>query len=280
MKKILILDGANLIYRAKFSDIFKNRDKEDLNDRSIIYSFINSYRKIIINHEPDEVFFVKEGVPVQRLETEPEYKSTRVKEKDVSFDYQRKLIKDELLPNIPGLTIAKHPEKEADDVIHWLAKTNSTLGNKCVIVSSDTDFVQSIDENISLYNPITKSFRESNITGDAYVTWKALKGDLSDNIKGFDGIGGKKAFQMATDEKKLFDYLNSTNQNEKFKINFSMIKFENIEENDIIIMSKNDYNNEQFEKFKVLLKENYRFNSITGKNSWHNWIKPFKLNGV
>ena len=59
-------------------------------------------------------------------------------------------------------------------------------------------------KNLKLYNPIRKKFIET--PEHDYVTWKALKGDSSDNIPGFKGVGNKTASKLAGSPELLEEF--------------------------------------------------------------------------
>ena len=63
MKKIVILDGYNLIYRARYSG-----PKWQKGPHIITYRFFRSLRPIIEKLNPDKVYFVLEGYPKIRME--------------------------------------------------------------------------------------------------------------------------------------------------------------------------------------------------------------------
>jgi DNA polymerase-1 len=90
---------------------------------------------------------------------------------------------------------------EADDVISWLSKN---LPGKKIIVSVDNDFAQLVAPDISFYNPIkktivdTSNFEEQfNLTPKEYLYYKAIVGDVSDNINGIEGFGKVKGQRLA-----------------------------------------------------------------------------------
>ena len=218
--KVLILDGYNLIYRARHS--IPRWHKE--NEYSIIYSFFRSLRPIIEKFNPDKVYFVTEGYPKMRLEASSEYKGTRPREKDQNFKNQKSEIISLLVNHFP-IEVIRHPEYECDDVIGFLAK-DKHREDECVVVSTDTDFIQLLNTpwNIQIYNPIRKSF-VSKPNFD-YVQWKALRGDSCDNISGFRGIGDKRATALIESSEKLEEFLDAElGRKEKFEHNIFMIKF-------------------------------------------------------
>lgn len=261
--KVLLLDGYNLIYRARHSRMNKG-------DHSIIFNFFRSIRPIIEKFNPDLCYFTLEGRPTQRLSVDPNYKGQRVYHNKDNFSEQRREIIRLVKEYFPFVTI-RHNDFECDDVIGHLASVTHKEDD-VVIVSSDTDFIQSINENTQVYSPVRKCFLEK--TEYDYVAWKSLVGDKSDNIEGFLGIGNKKAQKLLSDDKLLEDFLLKENNKEKYDKNFFMVKF-------------HDLNNreEEFEKSKPnscnwegLKKEfiNFKFNSIIGNyNSWKKYIDTF-----
>ena len=151
-----------------------------------------------------------------------------------------------------------------------------TRNDNVTIISSDTDFIQSISDNIALYNPVKKSF--VNRPEYDYIIWKALRGDASDNIEGFKGIGDKRAKALLENGVKLKDFLQGTEGNlEKFRVNVNLIRFHKLnkeEQEEIEWFETNDLN-------PVGLKEeftNMNFNSIIGKETtWNKYINTFNL---
>jgi DNA polymerase-1 len=271
--KVLIIDGYNLIYRSKYSFLSKGRDKDDLEDRSIVYSFARALRAQIEKHRPDFTYFVLEGKPVQRLLLSESYKAQRVYDVDPGFNVQRKLIL-ELVRAWPGLTVTKHPQHECDDVVNEIAKLQSSLGNAVVVVSTDTDFCQSITDTIHVYNPITKKFLISPVLPHLYPTWKALKGDPGDNIIGFKGVGEKRATQLAESKNQLDEFLKDTCDRKKFETNLKLIQFEEVDLIDCV-SSFTEVDPSSFDHFHQILIE-YNFDSVTADKSWKIFIKPIK----
>lgn len=90
---------------------------------------------------------------------------------------------------------------EADDVISWLS--SNTPGKK-IIISVDKDFIQLIKEEVDYYNPIKKEtidkdnfFVVLNLLPEEYLYYKAIVGDVSDNITGVEGFGKVKGAKLA-----------------------------------------------------------------------------------
>jgi DNA polymerase-1 len=86
---------------------------------------------------------------------------------------------------------------EGDDVIGYICKYRFQNENK-IILSSDKDFYQLLDENTQIYTPTGKKYVNTDIvlekfqiTPNNFCTAKALCGDPSDNVPGIKGVGFK-----------------------------------------------------------------------------------------
>ena len=263
-KKILLLDGYNLIYRARYS-------RMSIGEYPTVFNFFRSLRPLVEKFTPDEVYFVLEGRPKKRLEMSPEYKGQRTYHNKDNFSIQRKIIISLLKEYFP-FNVIRHPDYECDDVINYLAETEHR-NDEVTIVSSDTDFIQTISDSVFLFNPVSKKFIEA-VQYD-YVSHKALTGDKSDNIEGFLGIGQKKAEKLLKEENALEAFLQEEGNKEKFNHNYEMIKFHDLTlDAESFELSK--IFNPDWEQLKIKFSE-FEFNSIIGKEkSWKKYIKTFE----
>ena len=117
----------------------------------------------------------------------------------------------------------RHPDYECDDVLANLAKHYSELGDSVVIVSGDSDFIQVFDtmdsELVRIYHPIKKMFLKK--PPYTYLDWKALRGDVSDNIPGIKGIGDKSATKIMKDNTLMEKTMSCPEKKEIFERNKS-----------------------------------------------------------
>ena len=266
MSKILILDGYNLFYRARYSGMTKG-------EFSTIFNFFRSLRPLVEKFNPDNVYCVLEGRPKKRLEVLPEYKGQREYHDKDNFSFQRNEIIRLLKAYFP-IQVVKHRDFECDDVIANLVKKfQDEKDCEITVVSSDTDFIQIIANNVHLYNPVKKSF--INKPDYDYVIWKALRGDASDNISGFKGIGDKRAKSLMENKDKLKKFLSLEGNKEKFKLNSFLIKFHNFSENETKSIRWYQIPTENWDNLKNEFT-NMSFNSIIGKEkSWEKFINTF-----
>lgn len=89
---------------------------------------------------------------------------------------------------------------EADDTIAYLSQK---LKDDIVIYSADQDFLQLVDDRVTVYSPIKKKFYKPNDVFEQYGLWphnfitmKCLMGDKSDNLPGVKGLGPKKLMKF------------------------------------------------------------------------------------
>lgn len=93
--------------------------------------------------------------------------------------------------------------KEADDLVAEQVIAHLNSGQRIVILSEDKDMLQMLSwgSNVSVHNLrelITPELFELSwdIKPSQFVEWKCLVGDVSDNIKGIQGWGPKKATNL------------------------------------------------------------------------------------
>ena len=212
---VLVLDGYNLIHRARWSPMGKVHPGDGMT-----FSFFRSLKALIEQFNPDKAYLVLEGYPKLRHEAIPDYKGTRKKIEDENFHTQKDEIIKLCKESLP-LTVIRHPEFECDDVIGFLTRQRH-IADKCTIISTDTDFIQLLtNPNTSLYNPIKKKYTQAPPFN--YVQWKALRGDSADNVEGFKGIGDKRATKLLENRDLLFKFLDSQDNREKFAKNCFLI---------------------------------------------------------
>ncbi len=100
---------------------------------------------------------------------------------------------------------------EADDIIAAVAKHKALAEYDKIILSSDKDFFQLLDEKTVLYRPIQKEVLNKNkiiekfsLHPTNFAMARAMAGDKSDNIEGVPGLGLKtisKRFPFLREEK-------------------------------------------------------------------------------
>jgi len=218
---VLILDGTNR-YKACFIKA------SQINDNGYYVGgyvgFLISLEYMIRTLAPSRVVIVFDGVggSNRRKKMYSGYKANRGKikrynreETSEGVDEEESMILQfkrliDYLYNLP-VTIISIDNIEADDTIAYIA--TKLEYKKCVIVSTDQDFYQLIEpDKCNVFNPTTKILINKehvintfNCTPKNFVYYKAIIGDISDNLKGVKGIGKETM-------KKSFSFLKSPNR--------------------------------------------------------------------
>lgn len=135
-----------------------------------------------------------------RLEIDPSYKANRAATPEdllVQFELIRKVAH---ALNLPTLEFSGW---EADDVIATVAKKAKQAGFKVRIIASDKDFVQLLDPEVELYDPVRDrvlrpqdALQHYQVNPSQMVDYLALIGDAIDNVAKVPGIGPKTAVEL------------------------------------------------------------------------------------
>ena len=168
----------------------------------VVFIFHNMLRKVLRESKPDYIAAVLESsTPTYREQEFPAYKANRTETPEdflAQIPYVKRLL--------DGLRIAmlEYPGYEADDVIGTIARRAEAAGCEVVIVSSDKDMMQLVDERVSMLNPAKDDAWYDPAAVEAFLgvhptqvaDLLALKGDAIDNIPGAPGIGDKGAKEL------------------------------------------------------------------------------------
>ena len=211
--RVLILDGLNQFIRCFGAVPALNDDGEHCGG---VTGFLLSTASIIRTLKPTRVIIVFDGKggSNRRKQIHKGYKEGRkgltklnrlagyedLEDQEVSMRKQfSRLI--EYLQILP-LSLTYIDYVEADDIIAYLA--NHYFENEVTICSSDKDFLQLVNDRVSVYALTKKKLytpemvkEEYGVTPQNLIYYRCLMGDKSDNIGGVNGIGIK------TIEKKM-----------------------------------------------------------------------------
>lgn len=164
-----------------------------------VYIFHNMIRKLMTTYHPEYIAAVFESAgPTFRDEAFAEYKANRAEmppDLGEQIPYVRRLLETMRIP------ILEYPGFEADDVIGAIACRCAGSEVDVVIVSSDKDMLQLVNDRVSMYNPMKNDTWYDPAKAEEFMGVKpgqvadllALMGDTIDNIPGAPGIGEKGA---------------------------------------------------------------------------------------
>lgn len=205
--KVMIVDGLNMFIRVFGAVPTLNDDGEHVGG---VTGFLLSLGALIRNHKPTRVLVVFDGKggSHRRKKMYSGYKEGRTGLTKVNrlagyedLEDQQKSMRNqfntlikylELLP----VDLCYIDYVEADDVMAYAAK--HIFEKEVLIVSSDKDFLQLVDDRISVYLPTKKKLMGKDDVKEMYgvpahnlVFYRTFDGDKSDNIPGVRGVGPK-----------------------------------------------------------------------------------------
>lgn len=208
-KKLFLLDGMALLFRAHFALIKNPRVNSKGVNTSAPLGFTNSLLEILKKEKPTHIAVAFDtSAPTFRHEEYKEYKANR-QETPEDIVIAIPIIKNIVRAfNIP---LIEKDGFEADDVIGTLAKKASKEGFEVFMMTPDKDYAQLVEEHVYLYKPasrgngidilgipeVLKKFEIDNV--EQVIDYLGLVGDAVDNIPGIPGIGPKTAVKLLKD---------------------------------------------------------------------------------
>ncbi|MET3196401.1 DNA polymerase I [Bacillus sp. OAE603] len=202
-KKLILIDGNSIAYRAFFALPLLSNDKGV--HTNAIYGFTMMLMKILEDEKPSHMLVAFDaGKTTFRHSTFKEYKGGRQKtppELSEQFPLVRQLL------DTYGIARYELENYEADDIIGTLAQQASKEDYEVKVISGDRDLLQLVDEQVTV--SMTKKgiteveeftpaaiLEKYELTPEQIVDMKGLMGDKSDNIPGVPGIGEKTAIKL------------------------------------------------------------------------------------
>lgn len=206
--RLFLIDSFGFIFRAYHARARTGappmRNAAGLSTEAI-YIFHNMVRKLVADYRPEYLAAVFEGEGQTFREQEFEkYKANREPmPEDLSqqIPWIAKILEARRIP------VLKYDGFEADDVIGTIANSvTHDAGLDVVIVSSDKDMLQLVNEHVKMLNPMkdytlydaAKVTEYMGVGPHQVADLLALKGDAVDNIPGAPGIGDKGAKDLIT----------------------------------------------------------------------------------
>ena len=210
-KKLFLLDGHALVYRAHFAFINRPLINSKGINTSAITGFVRTLWDLMRNQKPSHLAVAFDPIGnVFRHEEFPMYKANRDPQPEdisIALPYIEKIVKGF---NIPIVMVKNY---EADDIIGTLAKQAEREGFDVYMVTPDKDYAQLVSDKVFMYKP-ARMGNGIEILGEKEVLEKwqiervdqvidvlGLQGDSVDNIPGIPGIGAKTAVKLLA----LFD---------------------------------------------------------------------------
>lgn len=222
---LLIIDGLNTFIRVFSAVPALNDDGDHIGG---VTGFLRSVASVIRQHKPTRciITFDGKGGSRRRKDLYPDYKANRAnktafnrhnefasladEQESMKRQYGRLIQYLQCLP----VSLLAVDNIEADDAIAYIANELYTSNDERItICSTDRDFLQLVNNRISVWSPIKKKLytpelmrEEFGFAPENYLLYRAFTGDKSDNIPGVNGVGAKsllKYFPMFEENKEL-----------------------------------------------------------------------------
>jgi DNA polymerase-1 len=207
---ILIIDFLNTFIRSYCGSPALNNNGEHVGG---VTGFLYSIGTAIRMFEPTRCILVSDGVnsAARKRKIYPEYKEKRSVKFSVNRQYDFKNETEEkkamhlqmqmllgYLEYMP-IQLVTVDATEADDTVAYLVQDMFCKNeNKVIIMSSDKDFLQLVDDRINVWSPTKKKLYtpksildEYGIHPNNFLFYRTLDGDKSDNIPGVNAVGLK-----------------------------------------------------------------------------------------
>ena len=207
--RVLIVDALNTFMRSYAAIPTLDDDGNHIGGMA---GFMKSLGYAVKTFKPTRVVLVFDGKggSQRRRKIYKEYKANRKpptrlnRQYDMTTDEQEKenmkyqlVSLVEMVECLP-VSILALDNIEADDTIAYMSELVTKNGGTSIIYSTDKDFLQMVNENVKVYNPVKKKTFDVDVILETYgvhpdnfVFFRSLLGDKSDNIDGIKGAGEK-----------------------------------------------------------------------------------------
>ena len=283
--RVLLVDSMNTFLRS-FSII--NMVNPQGNHIGGLVGFLKSLGYAIKLIKPTRVILVFDGQGniTNRRNTYAEYKANRQIKRVTKFkvfsslEEESESIADQMmrlleyLKTLP-INISIIDKIEADDTIAYLSQQ---LKDDVVIYSADQDFLQLVNDKVTVYSPIKKKFYKPNdvytqygLPPENFLTMKCLMGDKTDNLPGVKGLGPKKLFKLFPElaEKSTYTlqeaYKKATNKVDELQLYGNIHLFKRQLEINHQLMSLKDIElleQDQKELDELIISNPFNFNKV------------------
>ena len=205
---LFLIDGSSFLYRAYYG--LRPLHTPQGHPVQAVYGFCRMIQKLIKKFDPQYIALVWDSKgKTERHTLFADYKATRQAPPSDLFEQKEYIIK---MADLIGLKQYAKSGVEADDLMYSLATWWTQQQKKAVIITSDKDMGQTLNEHITIFD----SFKDVIIDDAAFkekmgfepkktIFYFSLIGDSSDNIPGVKGIGAKGALELVTQYDSLED---------------------------------------------------------------------------
>lgn len=204
-KVFALIDGKSVFYRGYYA--MPNLSTADGRPTGGVYGFASLALELVRRIQPDYVAVAWDKPKTNIRRRKAIYDGYKANRHPAPPDFYVQIpILQDLLQAL-GWPLYEADDYEADDIMGTLSEAANKVGIHTVLISSDLDMLQLIDDDTEVYamkkglNNLEKfdvsAFeRKYGIKVSQFLDLKSLKGDSSDNIPGVPGVGEKTAVKL------------------------------------------------------------------------------------
>jgi len=209
MPSLFLIDASPYIFRAYYAlpDTIQTPDGVPAN---AIRGYTDFLLQILASRKHDHIVAAFDGSLTTSFRNEiyPDYKAQR---ELPPIELEQQIANCQAVTEAFGIKTIVDGRYEADDLIGTIA-SHCKYNFETVIVSSDKDFVQLLDDGVLLwdfarkkkYDPAAAK-EKFGVHASQFVDYLSLVGDAVDNIPGVPGVGSKIAACLLENYKNLDD---------------------------------------------------------------------------
>lgn len=209
-RKLCLIDGSAYVFRAYHA--IRGLTNSEGMATNALFGYVNMLGKVVKDLSPAYVAVIMDCIgPSFRKEMYPEYKANRP---PPPADLKEQFPYVEPLTEALGIPTVRAETFEADDIIATMAEMAREQQVEVIIVSSDKDLMQLVDDHVVMFDPMKdKWYRRQEVIDrhgvgpELIVDLLAIMGDSSDNVPGVRGIGAKGAANLLNEYGSLDEVL-------------------------------------------------------------------------
>jgi DNA polymerase-1 len=246
-KRLLLIDGTNIFLRSYTVNPTLTRNGEAAGG---VFGTLQSLQKLVRESTPDTIIWTWDGAggSKRRQAADKGYKAGRKPVRRHNWQSSMSHTEEndnkvwqmsrfsEYLGELPILQMI-FDSVEADDIIAYCAQHSKFKEHFKIVISSDKDFIQLLNNKTVLHRPtqketltVRKIVEKYEIHPNNFLLARAVCGDDSDNLDGVEGVGMKtvaKRFPFLKEEKsyaisEVLDYCRDQ-KDKKIKVYSSVL---------------------------------------------------------
>lgn len=199
-KKLIIgIDFNNLLFGSYYGEKLINSKGMNVN---AIKGFFFKLKALKDTFDPDYIVFAND-LSREKTFRRKLYKPYKAQRKDHDPDVMLQMKYTSQISALLGYPFINNELYEADDILGMISKYATENDMYFIIVSSDRDLYQLINDNVFIYSYKNKEvidkqwmYNKYKLTPNQWIELKMLQGDRSDNIPGIPGVGEVTALKL------------------------------------------------------------------------------------